>query len=57
MNRKNKLDIKANGYDLNFEAVFNLTFDNYKKLRTQLMILFFNSNWFICCWSHILFWN
>jgi hypothetical protein len=32
MNRKNQIEALANGYDLNFEAVFNLTFDNYKKL-------------------------
>jgi hypothetical protein len=43
--KKNQIEaLKANGYDLNFEAVFNLTFDNYKKiaLYAGLMIFVFS---------------
>jgi hypothetical protein len=37
-NKKNKIEaLKANGYDLKFEDVFNLAFENYKKLPCMLV--------------------
>jgi hypothetical protein len=40
--KKNKIEaLKTNGYNLDFEAVFNLTFENYKKIALYAGLIIF----------------